>query len=33
MGKDLTLRMADEEYKFTDAQLAALREMTDYVKE
>jgi hypothetical protein len=31
-GKKLTLRIGDREYEFTNAQLAALREMTEYVR-
>jgi hypothetical protein len=32
-GKKLTLRIGDREYEFTGEQLAALREMTQYVKD
>jgi hypothetical protein len=32
-GKTLTLRLGDREYKLTDEQVEALREMTQYVKE
>ena len=32
-GKTLTLRLADREYRLSDAQLAALREMTTYVRD
>lgn len=32
-AKDLSLQMAEQEYRFSDEQLAALREMTEFVEE
>jgi|SRR5882672_339910 len=32
-GKELTLKLGDHEYKLTDEQLKALREMTEYVRD
>ena len=32
-AKDLSLKMAEQEYRFSNEQLAALREMTEFVKE